>query len=253
MKHFKSFIFILAVLAISPNMANAQLLKDVLGKLGSSDTKSTVGSIVEGLLTSSKLEVKDLAGTWTSNDPAVCFQGDNFLKKAGGAVASATVEKELAKYYSKYGLNGAELAIDNQGEFQLKFKKLTLKGTVEKYEGQDGVFLFKFQAFGKINLGEMKTYVQKTSNSMDVMFDATKLMAIINAVAKYSGISIAKTLSSLLSSYDGLCVGFAMDKTGNAPVSKNGQTVDNETDNTSTSTTSSKIGSALESILKGNK
>ncbi len=45
---------------------------------------------------------------------------------------------------------------------------------------------------------------------MDVMFDATKLMAIIDAVAKYSTYPQRKRYPLFLNSYDGLCVGFAL-------------------------------------------
>lgn len=200
--------FAVMILACS-NMTNAQSLKDILGKLGSGDTKEIVGNLLEGVFSSSNLSVQDLQGNWTATGPAVAFQGDNFLKKAGGTAASAAIETKLKPYYQKYGLTGATLTVDNSGNFQLKIKKLTLKGTIS--EGNEkGIFEFNFKVAGKINLGKVKTYVQKTSRTMDVMFDASKLMALIDAVAKYSNISAAKTLSSLLNSYDGLCVGFAL-------------------------------------------
>lgn len=214
MKAIRLTISILLAIIVCSNMANAQSLQDLLGKLGGGSTGSTIGNLVEGVFSKSDLTVADLNGNWLATGPAICFQGDNFLKKAGGAAAAAAIETKLDPYYKKYGLTGATLSIDASGNFQLNIKKLKLKGTVEIPKGAEkGVFTFKFQAFGKVNLGNVKTYVQKTSRTMDVMFDATKLMAIIQAVAKYSNMDMAKTLSSLLSSYDGLCVGFALDKT----------------------------------------
>lgn len=194
-------------------MTNAQSISDILGKLGGGDASSTIGNLVEGVLSKSDLKVEDLQGSWKATGPAVCFKGDNFLKKAGGAAASATIETKLKPYYTKYGLTGATLTVNKDGTFELNIKKLKLSGTVELATGGDkGVFVFNFKAMGKVNLGKITTYVQKTSRTMDVMFDASKLMKIVEAVAKYSNISIAKTLSSLLSSYDGMCVGFAMSK-----------------------------------------
>lgn len=43
---------------------------------------------------------------------------------------------------------------------------------------------------------------------MDVMFDATKLKKLLTAVSQFSGIKVVQALSSILDSYDGLCVGF---------------------------------------------
>ena len=73
----------LAAMIIScSNMANAQSLKDLLGKLGGSgDTSETIGNLLEGVFSSSNLSVQDLKGNWLATGPAVAFQGDNFLKQ----------------------------------------------------------------------------------------------------------------------------------------------------------------------------
>lgn len=218
MKLLKKIALILAVMACSANMTNAQSLSDILSKLGGSgsstssssqsSTSSTIGNLLEGIFSSSNITVADLTGNWTTKGPAVCFQGDNFLKKAGGVAAASALETKLQPYYTKYGLTGASLVINNDATFTLTIKKLKMSGTIT--EGSEkGVFAFNFKVVNKINIGKVNTYVQKTSKTMDVMFDATKLISIVNAVAKVSGISAAQTLSSLLSSYDGLCVGFS--------------------------------------------
>lgn len=208
MKAIKRFFLIIAAMAICTNLTNAQSVKDLLGKLGNSSTGSTVGNVLQGLFSSSDIKIADMKGVWTANGSAVCFQGEGFLKKAGGAAASATLKNKLDPYFQKYGLTGAVLTIDADGKFELKIKKAVLKGTIEE-SGEKGVFYFKFQVFNKVNLGKVKTYVQKTSKSMDVMFDATKLMQIVTTVGKATNISVAKTFSNLLSQYDGLCVGFS--------------------------------------------
>lgn len=187
--------------------ANAQSLTDLLKKAGSG---STISDVLSGVLSSSNLTVEDLAGEWKSNGPAISFKGDNFLKKAGGVAAAAAIKSKIKPYYTKYGLDNSTLSIDKKGNFEFKFNKLTLKGTIEPdtKATEKGVFLFRFKAAGKVNLGAITTYVQKTSKTMDVMFDATKLKNFVSVVAKYSGNSMAKTFSSLLEQYDGLCVGF---------------------------------------------
>lgn len=224
MKKFRIILSSLLMLALGANMASAQSLSDILGKIGSAVGKSssddnskssglggTLGNLLEGVFSSSNITVADMQGNWVSSGPAVCFQGDDLLKKAGGMAAAAAIESKLEPYFKTYGLTGATLTIDEAGNFTLKIKNLPLKGTItQNADGEKGVFDFNFTALGKVKLGAIKTYVQKSYNSMDVMFDAQKLMTLISTVAKVSNISTLKTLSSLLNSYDGLCVGFKM-------------------------------------------
>lgn len=231
MKIFKLIIPALLLIMTGSNVANAQSLQDLLGKLagktgqaadstsnaGSSSSGSGLGgtltNILEGVFSSSNLSVSDLQGNWTSSGPAVCFQGDGFLQKAGGVAAAATIESKLDPYFKQYGLTGSTLSIDSEGNFTLTIKKVKLSGTITPdADGEKGVFNFNFKALGKVSLGSMKTYVTKTSSSMDVMFDATKLMKLITAVGNLTKIQTVQTLSTLLNSYDGLCVGFKLSK-----------------------------------------
>lgn len=224
MKRIKTILVALLVIVAGVNVANAQSLDDVLGKIGqmtgnknSSDDNSsnglggTLGNILDGVFSSSNISVADLTGSWKSSGPAVSFQGDNFLKKAGGVAAAAAIESKLNPYFKQYGLNDAKLVIDNSGNFTLTVKKVSLKGTITE-TSEKGVFNFNFQAFGKIKIGSMKAYIQKSYNSMDVMFDATKMMKLMTTVGKITNLKTIQTLTSLLNSYDGLCVGFKMTK-----------------------------------------
>ena len=201
----KKLIFLAAFLTIfGINSSKAQGLGDILGGgLG-----NTLGNIIEGVFSSSNITIADMEGEWTSTGPAVCFQGEGFLKKAGGIAAAAAVETKLAPYYEQYGLNNATLTVNADGTFTLACKMIKLNGTITQAAGaQPGVFEFNFTALG-IKLATVTTYVEKTSRSMDVMFDATKLKKLLTAVSQFSGIKVVQALSSILDSYDGLCVGF---------------------------------------------
>lgn len=201
----KKLIFLAAFLTIfGINSSKAQGLGDILGGgLG-----NTLGNIIEGVFSSSNITIADMEGEWTSTGPAVCFQGEGFLKKAGGIAAAAAVETKLAPYYEQYGLNNATLTVNADGTFTLACKMIKLNGTITQAAGAEpGVFEFNFTALG-IKLATVTTYVEKTSRSMDVMFDATKLKKLLTAVSQFSGIKIVQALSSILDSYDGLCVGF---------------------------------------------
>lgn len=187
----------------STSSGNSTDLKDIL-----SGASGALGNIVEGVFTKTDLTVDDIAGEWTANGSAVSFQSDNYLKKAGGVAVAGAVEKQLDQYYQKYGLNGAVLQIDNDGNFTLTIKKIPLKGTVSvKSKGE---FNFNFTAMGTIGLGTMPAYVEKTPSGLNVMFDADKIKKIMTVAASLSGSKMVSAADELLKQYDGICIGFKM-------------------------------------------
>lgn len=172
---------------------------------------STLGNLIEGVFSTSNLDIQDLAGEWTSSGSAVKFQSENLLNKAGGLAAAAVIEDKLNPYYKKLGLDGAVLTIQNDGSFTMLIKKMTLKGQIAKLD--NGNFNFQFQVLG-MNIGKIETYISKSSNQMDVMFDADKLIKIVELAGNISGMKTIKAVSEILKTYDGICVGFKMSKTG---------------------------------------
>lgn len=188
-------------------------LKDIISGAG-----GAIGNIVEGVFTKTDLTVEDLVGEWTSTGSAVTFQSDNFLKKAGGTAAAGAVESQLDTYYKKFGLTGAVFTVDNQGNFSLKIKLVTLKGTISVKS--KGVFTMHFMAMGTIGLGSMDAYVEKSPSNLNVMFDADKIKKIMSFAATISGNQMVSAADKLLKQYDGICIGFKMKQTS-APANNN--------------------------------
>lgn len=181
---------------------------------GSSNSGSGLGNILGGVLGSvlgtDKITPDRLVGSWSYAGPAVCFKSENFLQKAGGAAMAATIENKLSGYYDKFGLNKVTLVVDEQHNFKLNMGLLKTTGTVTVEN--DDVY-FNFTALGAISLGKMKTYVTMSgNNTMNLMFDVTKLMNILTAVGSATNSTTVKAASSLLNSYDGLCAGFKLTK-----------------------------------------
>ncbi len=239
----RKIFFSVAILTIfCVNTANSQGLSDIFnGGLG-----NTIGNAIEGVFSSSDISIADMEGEWTSDGPTVCFQGEGFLKKAGGVAAAAAVETKLAPYYEQYGLNNAKLTVTSDGKFTLVVKNLKLNGTITQASGaQPGVFLFNFSALN-MKLVSVTTYVEKTSRSMDVMFDVTKLKKLLSAVAQFSGSQIVKTASGILDSYEGLCAGFHF----------SGGSTKNNSSSSTLGNTKKQISSgldALRGIINGDK
>lgn len=200
-----------------------------------------LGNMLEGVFSKSNLTVYDVCGQWTSTGSAVSFQSENLLQKAGGMAAAGLIENKINPYFEKLGLNNAVMTIEADSTFTLKAKKFTLNGTISS--NGDGTFMFNFKAMKMIPLGSIKAYVQKSGNNMDVMFDATKLKTLISGIAKISKVKIASTAASLLDSYEGLCLGFKMNKTGDVKMP--------ESVNQSGSKTG--LGGLLDGVLGGSK
>lgn len=233
MKKSNFFKMLCAAIALSfscaafAEPASAPDLKDILNAGG-----GALGNIVEGVFTKTDLTVEDIAGEWTSTGSAVSFQSDNFLKKAGGSAAAGAVESKLNEYYNKFGLTGAVLNVDKDGNFTLTIKKMPIKGTLSVKS--KGIFTFKFL----MGLGSMDAYVEKSPTGLNVMFDADKIKKIMSFAASISGNKMVSTADKLLKEYDGICIGFKMKSNGASQSTTNGSQSDT---NSGSSTTESAI------------
>ena len=118
MKKVTKRVLVAILTIIGINTTNAQSLSDLF----SGDLGGTLGNIIEGVFTSSNIDIADLEGEWTITGPAVSFKSDDFLKNAGGLAAASMIETKIEPYYTKYGLTGAKLVIDTEGNYSLQIK-----------------------------------------------------------------------------------------------------------------------------------
>ncbi|MDE6378648.1 MAG: DUF4923 family protein [Duncaniella sp.] len=211
---FSTILLVIAAVTVAQaqSSSTSSMLDKLLGK------GSSIGSAVSNLLGTNKLTPADLAGTWEYSSPAVSFKSENLLKKAGGAAASVAVENKLKPYYSKAGVDKMVLTVNPDSTFTMKLARGSLSGTLAS-SSQEGMLTFKFKAL-KINIGSMDAAVSKAGNNLTVTFDVSKLMSLVNAVAKVSGSSAVKGLNSMLQSYDGVMAGFRLVKTADASTKK---------------------------------
>lgn len=225
----KTLILLLLAIMVSPAAYSAGWdLNDILGNLGNSNStqttpttdnnttqkSSSLGDLLSGVanklgIGSSTLTIDKLVGTWTYSSPAVSFQSDNLLLKAGGAAASTQVESKLEPYYRTAGLTSLVLTIAEDSTFTFKARLMTLTGTLTKNE-QSGNFVFNFQALKKINVGSMEAFIVMNGNTMELTFDVSKLLTLIEKAGSITGNSTLKSVSTLLNQYDGMRAGFEL-------------------------------------------
>lgn len=224
MKKTASVLIAAAIMAAAP-IAKAEpditdLLKGAAGALkgGSGESAGSTAlsglkGMVEGLISKSNLSEADLVGSWQYSAPAVAFQSDNLLQKAGGAAAAGIITEKLAPYYAKAGITGLTAVFNQDKTFKFQVKRVTLSGTFEKdATSETGDFIFNFKAAGKIPVGKFKAHVEKVGSKLTITFDASKLITLVNTIASISGQATLKSVATMLNSYDGLNCGFELSK-----------------------------------------
>ena len=117
----------------SANPDITDLLKGAAASLsggkGSDDTNNGVLSglqgLVEGLISKSNLTEADLVGNYKYSAPAVAFQSDNLLKKAGGSAAAGVITAKIAPYYEKVGITSLTATFNEDKTFLFTIKRLS--------------------------------------------------------------------------------------------------------------------------------
>lgn len=214
------FILSILVSALCVFGASAQSLKDLLkGAMSGGDSTETtgggagniLGNILGSVLGNDKVTPADLVGEWKYSAPAVTFESDNFLQKAGGAAAAGTIENKMATYYKRAGVDNLVFTVRDDSTFTMKFRRMSLGGNIRQ-GSEPGQLEFEFRALKSIKLGSYHGYAMLAGNKLSLTFDISKLMGILDKVASISGSSSLKTLNSLLQSYDGMRAGFKFTK-----------------------------------------
>lgn len=167
-----------------------------------------IGGVVSNVLANAKFSVDDLVGTWTYTSPAVSFKSDNALKNIGGAGAATAVESKLEPYYKRLGFNKTTLTVADDHSFTMKMGALSLSGTIEKDDS--GNLTFNFSAFKKVSLGKVAAHATKVGNTLNLTFDATRMIELLTKVSSVLNVSSLNAVTSLLSSYDGIYMGFKL-------------------------------------------
>lgn len=242
-------ILLAAVMVMATQIVTAQNIGELLkGIGGGGSTGDIISNVIEGVFTKTNLSLADLVGEYKSQGPAVTFKSDNFLQKAGGIAGAAAIEAKLNPYYEQYGLNNMTLTVDQDAQFKMTIKGISLSGTITKNENE-GTFEFNFKVVG-FNLGKFTAYIEKSGSNLNLMFDATKLKSFISTVAKFTGNSLASTVGSILDSYEGACIGFKMVSISSTAQTQNSAAQDNTQQQDSTSSGSSIVDQGLDA-LKG--
>lgn len=192
------------------------LMLTVSTAVSAQDWKSVLGGVVNKVEeTVSKVnESVSMVGTWKYTAPDCKFESDDLLSKAGGEVAAKKVEEQMSNYLSKLGFNENTVYVFNaDSTYTSTVAGRTVNGTYSYNKDTKEVTL-------KTKIGLKMTAQISTSvlngGKMSLLFKADKLMslaqAVTGAVAGKSSNATVSTLNTVLSQYDGLLLGFEMQK-----------------------------------------
>lgn len=204
----KRWILALCGLCLFGGSARAQF------SLGDLLNSSTVDKVV-GALTNkdASLTVADLAGTWRYSAPGCKFESDDLLKSAGGEVVASSLKSKLAAYYEKAGITSSRVSFSfADSTMVMTYGSAKLNGYVVKDE-PSGKFVVTFTLIGgHIPVMVMDADITKSGNTMEILFDVEKLINVMVTIASKTQSSTLQSIGNLLSSYDGVLMGFELTK-----------------------------------------
>ena len=150
----------------------------------------------------------DMTGTWSFTGSAIEFESDNLLQKAGGAVAATAAEKKLNEQLAKVGIKAGQMTFTFNADstFSAKLGQKNMKGSYSYNTSTHKVNL----KFAKL-IG-MNAKMNCTSGNMDLLFESDKLLKLITFLSSKSSNATLKSIGSLANSYNGMMLGFSLQK-----------------------------------------
>ncbi|MBR1499992.1 MAG: DUF4923 family protein [Bacteroidaceae bacterium] len=189
-----------ATAAAGTTAATGSLLGNSLTTTGA----GLLGNLLSNILSGSTTQ-QSLVGTWTYYGPKVVFESENILSQIGGQVVSNNLEQKLGTQLSKLGFTAGKsvLVLNADNSCTLTIGSKTLPGTYA-YDSSTN----KLTITGALGVGQVTCTATIQGNQLLMLFEADKLLSIATSLSSKS----TSTLSSLLSSYTGLKLGWAMTK-----------------------------------------
>lgn len=220
MKKMSLKLLLLGVGMLFSMSADAQitnLLKNVLGntktETSSDDTTSEtqsggIVSLFKNLIGTAKVDGSSLKGYWSYESPAVVFESENLLKKAGGSLITSTAEKTLQKYLRKIGFEEGKVSISFDGDesYTMQIGTKSINGTYTVADNE-----ITLQRTGLLSQ-PIKANLALQGNEMQITFKADKLLEFLTKISSLTENSTLNLIGNIAGGYDGMQLGFQFKK-----------------------------------------
>ena len=129
--------------------------------------------------------------------------------KAGGEAATAKVEAKINDALKKVGVTSEALAFtfNTDNTFTINVKGRNLKGTYTLDLESKKITISNLNGVGTIT-----PQIVKNGTTMNLLYDADKLLKFLTTISAVSNNSTLKSLNTLLESYDGMLIGWELQK-----------------------------------------
>ena len=154
-----------------------------------------------------KVKAQNLIATWSYSGPGCAFTSENLLAKAGGEVAAVQIEEKLLPYYKQVGISSSNtfITFNEDGTFTSKIAGTPFSGKYTFDEATQKITL-------KGLLLSVNCYAKKEINGISILFEAKKLLTVLQTMSAMSGNKDLQTIGDLSKNYEGVRVGFDMNR-----------------------------------------
>lgn len=203
---------LLGILAVGGNAgAKAQInLGNILGAVtgnGSSESGNDLISGLTSIFSSNKQATKNqIVGTWVYTEPAILFESDNFLTRAGASIAANKIEKKIQEHLTKFGVTPGAVTITfaEDGTFTETLKNKTVTG---KWALEDSKLIL---TYGTIKPVSITTQVE--GNKLLIVTETTQLLNLFKTLGSKSTNANIKTVTTLMNGVKGMKAGLTLVK-----------------------------------------
>ena len=173
--------------------------------LGAMTNGTGVVNAISSVIGLDKVKAQNLIATWKYSGPGCAFTSKNLLAKAGGEVAAVQIEQKLLPYYQQVKISESNtyITFNENGTFSSKIAGTPFSGNYTFDEASQKITL-------KGLLLSVNCYAKKEANGISILFEAKKLLTILQTMSAMSGSKDLQTIGDLSKNYDGVRVGFDM-------------------------------------------
>lgn len=175
--------------------------------MGAMTNGTGVVNVITSVIGLDKVSQQSLIGTWMYKGPGCAFMSENLLAKAGGEVAAVQIEEKLLPYYQQVGINAGNtfITFNQDGTFTSKIDGTPFSGKYTFDEASQKITL-------KGLLLSVNCYTKRELNGISILFEANKLLTVLQTMSALSGNKDLQTIGDLSKNYDGVRVGFDMNR-----------------------------------------
>ena len=179
-----------------------------MGQVMSAMTNGTgLGNAIKSVIGLDKVKAQQLIGDWKYKGPGCAFTSENLLAKAGGEIAAVQIEEKVQPYYQQAGLSAENtfISFKEDGTFSSRIAGTPFSGQYTFDEETQKITLKSL--FLSVNC-----YAKKEVGGISILFEGKKLLTLLQTMSAFSGNKDLQTISDLSKKYDGVRIGFDMNK-----------------------------------------